>query len=251
MNKAWATRQFALHWRTILAEHATHVEGLAHHFVSMEQQKEAGMVGMWIFLLTEVMFFGGLFLAYTIYRTTYPQGFLYGSHLLNVPLGGTNTVVLIVSSLTMAMAVYSSQKGDRKKLVGFLTITLILGLVFLVIKYFEYRAKIDTHLFPAAQLYNPVTPQVDPHHGVPENLRQEVQVFLWIYFLMTGLHALHMIVGAGILITLIVLSQKGRFTKTYNSPVEISGLYWHFVDIVWIFLFPLLYLTGFHVGGGH
>src|SRR5262249_40599975 len=103
-----------------LAEHATHVEGLAHHFVSMEQQKEAGMVGMWLFLLTEVMFFGGLFLAYTIYRTIYPEGFLYGSHLLNVPLGGTNTVVLIVSSLTMAMAVYYSQKGERKKLIAFL-----------------------------------------------------------------------------------------------------------------------------------
>jgi len=232
-----------------LAEHATHIEGLAHHFVSMEQQKEAGMVGMWIFLLTEIMFFGGLFLAYTIYRTTYPEGFLYGSHLLNVPLGGTNTVVLIVSSLTMAMAVYSSQKGDRKKLLGFLVLTLILGLTFLVIKYFEYSTKIHDHLFPAASLYNP---SATGPHGVPEGLRQPVQVFLWIYFMMTGLHALHMIVGAGILITLIILAQKGRFNKTYNSPVEISGLYWHFVDIVWIFLFPLLYLTGFHLSvGGH
>jgi cytochrome c oxidase subunit 3 len=231
-----------------LAEHATHVEGLAHHFVSMEQQKEAGMVGMWLFLLTEVMFFGGLFLAYTIYRTIYPEGFLQGSHLLDVKLGATNTVVLIVSSLTMAMAVYYSQKGDRKKLVIFLALTLVLGLAFLVVKYFEYRAKIDTNLFPAAQTYNPVTPQVDPKHGVPQGLRQEVQVFLWIYFLMTGLHALHMIVGAGILTTLIVMARKGRFSKSYNSPVEISGLYWHFVDIVWIFLFPLLYLTGAHVG---
>jgi len=237
-----------------LAEHATHIEGLAHHFVSMEQQKEAGMVGMWIFLLTEIMFFGGLFLAYTIYRTTYPEGFLYGSHLLNVPLGGTNTVVLIVSSLTMAMAVYSSQKGDRKKLLGFLVLTLILGLTFLVIKYFEYSTKIHDHLFPAVGWYNPVTPEMDPtsHHAIPSNLQQPVRVFLWIYFMMTGLHALHMIVGAGILITLIILAQKGRFTKTYNSPVEISGLYWHFVDIVWIFLFPLLYLTGFHLSvGGH
>jgi len=232
-----------------LAEHATHIEGLAHHFVSMEQQKEAGMVGMWIFLLTEVMFFGGLFLAYTIYRTIYPNGFLYGSHLLNVKLGATNTVVLIVSSLTMAMAVYYSQKGERKKLVGFLTITLVLGLVFLVIKYFEYKVKIETHLFPAVGLYHP-EPTGD--HGVPLNLQQPVRVFLWIYFLMTGLHALHMIVGAGILTTLIIMAKKGRFTKNYNSPVEISGLYWHFVDIVWIFLFPLLYLTGAHLGaGGH
>jgi cytochrome c oxidase subunit 3 len=231
-----------------LAEHATHVEGLAHHFVSMEQQKEAGMVGMWIFLLTEVMFFGGLFLAYTIFRTTYPNGFLQGSHLLDVKLGATNTVVLIVSSLTMAMAVYYSQKGERKKLVIFLALTLALGLAFLVVKYFEYKVKIDTNLFPAAQLYNPATPEQDSAHGVPVKYRTEVQAFLWIYFLMTGLHALHMIVGAGILTTLIVMARKGRFTKDYNSPVEISGLYWHFVDIVWIFLFPLLYLTGAHLG---
>ncbi len=203
------------------------------------------MVGMWLFLLTEVMFFGGLFLAYTIYRTIYPQGFLYGSHLLNVPLGGTNTVVLIVSSLTMAMAVYYSQKGDRKKLIGLLTVTLLLGLAFLVIKYFEYSSKINDHLFPAVGFYAPVT---DGPHGVPLELQPQVRVFLWIYFLMTGLHAVHMIVGAGILITLILMAWKGKFTKNYNSPVEISGLYWHFVDIVWIFLFPLLYLTGFHVG---
>lgn len=214
----------------------------------MEQQKEAGMIGMWVFLLTEVMFFGGLFLAYTIYRTIYPDGFLYGSHLLNVPLGGTNTVVLIVSSLTMAMAVYYSQKGERMKLVVFLAITLVLGLAFLVIKYFEYKSKIDTNLFPAVGWYTPAT---SGDHSVPLNLQLQVRVFLWIYFLMTGLHALHMIVGAGILITLIILAWKGKFTRNYNSPVEISGLYWHFVDIVWIFLFPLLYLTGFHVGGGH
>jgi cytochrome c oxidase subunit 3 len=232
-----------------LADHATHVEGLAHHFVSMDQQKEAGMIGMWIFLLTEIMFFGGLFLAYTIYRTTYPDGFLHGSHLLNVPLGGTNTVVLIVSSLTMAMAVYYSQLGERKKLVLFLVLTLILGLVFLVIKYFEYKAKIVDNLFPAMGFYNPAATGA---HGVPLELQQQVRVFLWIYFIMTGLHALHMIVGAGILSTLIVMAQRGKFTKVYNSPVEISGLYWHFVDIVWIFLFPLLYLTGFHyTPGGH
>jgi cytochrome c oxidase subunit 3 len=228
--------------------HPAHVPGLAHHFVSMEQQNEAGTIGMWIFLLTEIMFFGGLFLAYTVYRTTYPEGFLFGSHLLNVPLGGTNTVVLIVSSLTMAMAVYYSQLGNRKRLIFFLTLTLLLGLVFLVIKYFEYSSKINDHLFPAMGLYNPST--TGPH-GVPLELQQPVRVFLWIYFLMTGLHAVHMIVGAGILITLIILAWRGKFSREYNAPIEISGLYWHFVDIVWIFLFPLLYLTGFHVGSGH
>src|SRR5262249_29527160 len=173
----------------------------------MEQQKEAGMVGMWLFLLTEIMFFGGLFLAYTIYRTTYPEGFEHGSHLLNVPLGATNTVVLIVSSLTMALAVYFSQKGEQKKVILFLFLTLALGLTFLVIKYFEYRAKIDAHLFPAWWTYHPATPDVDPHHGVELNLQTPVRVFLWIYFLMTGLHALHMIVGAGILITLIIMTK--------------------------------------------
>ena len=120
-----------------------------------------------------------------------------------------------------------------------------MGLAFLVIKYFEYASKIKDHLFPAVGFYAPVT---TGDHGVPLELQQPVRVFLWIYFMMTGLHALHMIVGAGILITLILMARKGKFTKNYNSPVEISGLYWHFVDIVWIFLFPLLYLTGFHFG---
>jgi cytochrome c oxidase subunit 3 len=228
--------------------HTAHVPGLAHHFVSMEQQKEAGPIGMWLFLLTEIMFFGGLFLAYTVYRAAYPEGFSHGSHLLNVPLGGTNTVVLILSSLTMAMAVYYSQLGNRKRLVFFLTVTLLLGLVFLVIKYFEYKSKIDDHLFPAMGLYNPST---TGDHAIPLHLQQPVRVFLWIYFMMTGLHALHMIVGVGILSTLIIMSLRGRFTKDYNSPIEISGLYWHFVDIVWIFLFPLLYLTGYHLSVGH
>ena len=232
-----------------MSEHAQHVPGLQHHFVTMEQQKEAGFIGMWVFLLTEIMFFGGLFLAYMVFRATYPEGFLFGSHLLNVPLGGTNTVVLIVSSLTMAMAVHSSQTGDRKKLIFYLVITLILGLAFLGIKYVEYSTKIHDHLFPAFSTYNPVT--TGPH-GIPLDLQQPVRIFLWIYFLMTGLHAVHMIVGAGILITLIIMAWRNKFNTVYNSPVEISGLYWHFVDIVWIFLFPLLYLTGFHVvTGGH
>jgi cytochrome c oxidase subunit 3 len=214
----------------------------------MEQQKEAGTVGMWLFLVTEIMFFGGLFLAYSIFRTTYPQGFVQGSHLLDVNLGGLNTVVLIVSSLTMAMAVYYSQKGDKQKLVMFLVLTLILGCTFLVVKYFEYKEKFDNHLFPAATMYAPPT---EGDHAVPLEYQQPVRVFLWIYFMMTGLHALHMIIGAGMLITLIIMAMQGKFDERYNSPIEISGLYWHFVDIVWIFLFPLLYLTGAHLGAGH
>ncbi len=209
----------------------------------MEQQREAGTIGMWIFLLTELMFFGGMFLVYAIFRTTYPAGFEQGSHLLSVKLGGLNTVVLIVSSVTMAMAVYYSQIGEKKKLVGALSITLVLGLAFLVVKYFEYREKFEHHLFPAMGFYAP-----DASH-LATQYHQQVRVFLWIYFAMTGLHALHMIIGAGMLLVLILMAQKGRFTTSYNSPVEICGLYWHFVDIVWIFLFPLLYLTGYHLTG--
>ena len=227
-----------------MAEQVHHVPGLAHHFATMEQQKEAGMIGMWLFLLTEIMFFGGLFLAYTIYRTASPEGFSFGSSLLNVKLGGTNTVVLIVSSLTMAMAVHHSQLGNKKKIVQYLVLTLILGTVFLVIKYFEYSEKIHHGLFPAVALY---FPSPDGDHAVPAEIKTPVQKFLWIYFLMTGLHAFHMIVGIGIMTALIVMTYRGKFTKEYNSPVEISGLYWHFVDIVWIFLFPLLYLTGAHL----
>ena len=226
-----------------MAESHASEYGLAHHFSSMEQQREAGTIGMWIFLLTELMFFGGMFLVYAIFRTTYPSGFEQGSHLLSVPLGGLNTVVLIVSSVTMAMAVYSSQVGDRRKLVAYLGVTLILGLAFLVVKYFEYREKFEHHLFPAMGFYAP-----DPSH-LAVQYHQPVRVFLWIYFAMTGLHALHMIIGAGMLLVLMWMAQTGRFTKSYNSPVEICGLYWHFVDIVWIFLFPLLYLTGFHLTG--
>ncbi|MCI0664215.1 MAG: cytochrome c oxidase subunit 3 family protein [Acidobacteria bacterium] len=227
-----------------MAEQVHHVPGLAHHFATMEQQKEAGLIGMWLFLLTEIMFFGGLFLAYTIYRTADPSGFTYGSSLLDVTLGGTNTVVLIVSSLTMAMAVHHSQLGNKKRLIQYLVLTLILGTVFLVIKYFEYTEKINHDLFPAAALYDPAS---SGDHSVPPGLRTPVQTFLWIYFLMTGLHAFHMIVGIGIMTVLIVMAYRGKFSKEYNSPVEISGLYWHFVDIVWIFLFPLLYLTGAHL----
>ena len=217
----------------------------------MEQQKEAGNIGMWVFLVTELMFFGGLFLVYTIFRSTYPEGFEYGSFLLNVPLGLTNTIVLILSSLTMAMAVHSAQLGKQGWLQIYLAVTLLLCLVFLGIKSVEYTAKIHDNLFPALTTYQPETRETNPAHGVPAHLKSEVRTFLWIYFLMTGLHAFHMIVGAGMLVVLIWMARKGRFNQHYNSPIEIGGLYWHFVDIVWIFLFPLLYLSGYHLGSGH
>ena len=227
---------------------ATHVEkhgahsALAHHFDNMEQQREAGNIGMWVFLVQEIMFFGGLFLAYIIYRTKFPEAFAAASNHLNITLGGINTVVLIVSSLTMALAVYYAQTGKRRPQVGFLVATLLLGTTFLVIKAFEYADKFRDNLFPGASFQ--WAGHEDPN---------QVQMFYWIYFAMTGLHALHMVIGIGILLYLIFFAWKGRYTPEYHSPVEISGLYWHFVDIVWIFLFPLLYLLGRHLeaGGGH
>jgi len=218
-----------------------HHPALKHHFENMEQQKEAGTLGMWVFLLTEIMFFGGLFLAYVIFRTKYFDGFVVGSHELDVTLGGINTVVLILSSLTMALAVYYSQTGNRRLLIFFLFVTLVLGLVFLGIKAEEYSHKFEHHLFPGPGF------QWSGEPGVGD----QVRLFLWIYFAMTGLHALHMIIGAVMLLFLIYFAWRGKYSPEYHAPVELGGLYWHFVDIVWIFLFPLLYLTGYHLAAGH
>jgi len=210
--------------------------GLAHHFDNLEQQREAGTLGMWAFLITEIMFFGGLFLAYVLYRSKYPDAFAIASAHLNWKLGAFNTVVLICSSLTMALAVYYAQVGNRRLLMLFLVFTILLGVVFLVVKGIEYHEKYVTHHIPGAWFRW-------TEHGPP----QQVQMFFWIYFAMTGLHALHMIIGIAIMAVILMMARRGRFTSEYHSPVEISGLYWHFVDIVWIFLFPLLYLLGAHL----
>ncbi|MCA1850361.1 MAG: cytochrome c oxidase subunit 3 family protein [Acidobacteria bacterium] len=219
--------------------HGAH-PALAHHFDNMEQQREAGSIGMWVFLVQEIMFFGGLFLAYAIFRAKFPLEFAAASNHLDWVLGGVNTVVLIVSSLTMALAVYYAQTGVRRAQVGFLVLTMLLGATFLVIKAFEYAEKFRDNLFPG--------PGFEWHEAGDPN---RVQIFYWIYFAMTGLHALHMVVGIAIIAWLIFNAWRGRYSPEYHSPVEVSGLYWHFVDIVWIFLFPLLYLLGRHVGGGH
>jgi cytochrome c oxidase subunit 3 len=202
----------------------------------MAQQKEAASLGMWVFLVTEILFFGGLFLAYTIYRWQYARAFAHASQHMDVTLGTVNTAVLIFSSLTMAMAVHSAATGRRKLLIGFLVATMILGAAFLGIKAVEYTDHIHHHLFPGPGF----------HYPVPGDAKA-AELFFSLYFAMTGLHALHMIVGLGILTTLLLMARRGRFTPEYNTPVEVSGLYWHFVDIVWIFLFPLLYLIGRHL----
>jgi cytochrome c oxidase subunit 3 len=200
----------------------------------MGQQHTADSLGMWVFLLTEVMFFGGLFLGYTVYRSAYPQAFAEASHHLDIWLGSTNTAVLIASSLSMALAVHSAQTNERRGLIRFLLLTILLGLVFLGIKGTEYLHKFGEHLIPGANfVYS------GPH-------AHQVQLFFSFYFGMTGLHAFHMIIGLGLLAALIWQARRGRFSADYYVPVELIGLYWHFVDIVWIFLFPLLYLLGRH-----
>ena len=232
---------------------------LQHHFENMEQQREAGTLGMWVFLVTEIMFFGGMFLAYTLYRSKFPADFASASNHLDITLGAVNTGVLIVSSFTMAMAVYFTQTGKRQSQILCLVMTLVLGLTFLGIKGVEYYSKYEDALVPGRLIpsrpFNPVVAQEgdhDPHklHLLPRATVPHVEMFYWIYFAMTGMHALHMIIGAGLLTFLIVFSVKGRFDPEYHSPVEVIGLYWHFVDIVWIFLFPLLYLLGRHLEHG-
>jgi cytochrome c oxidase subunit 3 len=209
---------------------------LQHHFYSMEQQLEASILGMWVFLVTEIMFFGGMFMIYILYRVLYPEGWVLGSNHLNVALGALNTGVLICSSLTMALAVRSAQVGSRMGQVVNLILTIIFGSVFLIVKYFEYAEKFEHHLVPG------------PNFDMTLPLANQQQLFFSIYFMMTGIHALHMVVGIGLMLVVLAMAARGRFSARYYTPVEVSGLYWHFVDIVWIFLFPLLYLLGAHMG---
>ena len=238
-------------------EHEASHPALQHHFENMEQQREAGALGMWVFLVTELMFFGGMFLAYTLYRTKFPADFASASNHLDLTLGAVNTVVLILSSLTMALAVYSSQVGKQRNLIVCLVITIVLGLTFLGIKAVEYRDKYEDSLIPGRLIpgrpYNPAVQEhgtpYDKHklHLLPGATVKHVEMFYWIYFAMTGMHALHMIIGVGLLSVILFFSWRGRYGPEYHNPVEISGLYWHFVDIVWILLFPLLYLLGRHL----
>jgi cytochrome c oxidase subunit 3 len=212
-----------------------HHPALQHHFDSLEQQQDASTLGMWIFLATEVMFFGGLFMAYTLYRYWYPDGWAAASHHLNVALGAFNTAVLLGSSLTMALAVRAAQLGRRGGQVVFLLLTIVLGLAFLGVKVIEYADKFEHHLVPGPDFLFQ-----DPRYA------RAAQIFFSLYFAMTGMHALHMIIGVGLLSWLTVNALNRRYTAEWNTPVELVGLYWHFVDIVWIFLFPMLYLVGHH-----
>jgi cytochrome c oxidase subunit 3 len=207
-------------------------ELVAEHFETAEQQRSAATLGMWIFLATEVLFFGGLFAAYTVYRWMFPEVFHHASHHLDIMLGGLNTAILLTSSFTMAMAIWALRARGRKLSAKLLLTTAGLAIAFLVIKGFEYHHKFVEHLVPGSSFQYE---GVDPGHA---------EIFFWLYFTMTGLHALHVLVGIGILSTLAALVWIGRISPERYIPVENSGLYWHFVDIVWVFLFPLLYLAG-------
>jgi len=208
-----------------------HSTALAHQFDDIEQQHDSASLGMWIFLSTEIMFFGGMFLGYALYRGKYAPAYAQASRHLDVLLGGINTGVLLCSSLTMALAVHAAQLGGRRTVVLFLIATIALGAVFLGIKAYEYYEKFEEHLIPGHDF------QFEGPNAT------HAQLFFSFYFALTGMHALHMIIGIGMMLIMILLTMRKKFSAEYYFPIEMAGLYWHFVDIVWVFLFPLLYLV--------
>ncbi len=297
-----------------------HAPGLQHQFEDMKQQEESVSIGMWMFLVQEIMFFGGLFTAYLVFRSRFPLAFAEASNHLNAFWGGLNTLVLIVSSLTMALAVFYAQRGNRNMQVIMIVLTMLFGTVFLGVKVVEYTDKYNSGLVPVTGWNKKIKESDLQKAGVTEKkeaafviplietkaeaaagmtyekkanpkgefqwnygthvvdyglkkeketgqpylteservgyftngvfdankYRDRIRIFYYIYFVMTGLHALHMIVGLGLMTWLLVMAWRNTYSSEYYAPVEMSGLYWHFVDIVWIFLFPLLYLLGRH-----
>ncbi len=235
---------------------------LAHHFDSPAQQFESGKLGMWIFLVTEILLFGGLFCAYAVYRANRPEVFADGHHFLHTNLGATNTVILIFSSLTMAWAVRSAQCDHRRGLILCLVLTLACGFGFLSVKYVEYSEKMQHGLIPNRLYFERMEPKIEfapDEHYLRQELSQHlghlaqpsgsldgrvkrVRTFFAIYFCMTALHAVHVIAGLGVITWLLIRSIKGHFGSDYFGPVDFVGLYWHLVDLIWIYLFPLLYL---------
>jgi cytochrome c oxidase subunit 3 len=221
---------------------------LQHHFQNIAQQTEATTMGMWLFLAQEVMFFGGMFCCYAVYRYLYPHVWELGSSHLPVMPGMVNTIILLLSSFSMAMGVYFTQVGNKKRLIQCLCITLVLGIAFVAIKWvFEYTPKFEGGVIPG-KLWNPHGHYADL--AAPD-VTGPAQLFFYLYFLMTGMHAFHMIIGFAILLVLIYGACKDWFGADRYTPIEYFGLYWHFVDIVWVFLFPLWYLVGNPFGAGH
>ncbi|MCP5499188.1 MAG: cytochrome c oxidase subunit 3 family protein [Leptospiraceae bacterium] len=256
----------------------------AHHFQSAEHQYSSSKQGIWLFMVTEILMFGGLFVAYLIYHSLYPEIFHHASQLLNVKMGAVNTVVLITSSLTMALSIYFLQINDTKKAAASLAITFACAMTFMVVKYFEYSHKIHMGTVPGNYAYildkngERVKPKVEAlveqsagmtNRELEEKLhmnRTELDhykaliklqtfngeestgknwpLFFGFYFVMTGLHGIHVLMGAGLIFWLLLRTIRGDFSSAYYTPVEGVGLFWHIVDLIWIYLFPLLYLVG-------
>ncbi len=209
--------------------HPAHLE---HHFYDAKQQRESAKMGMWLFLLTEILLFGGLFCAYAIYRAWHPDMFYNAHKHLDIVMGAINTIVLITSSVTMALSIRAMQLNNKRQTIILLIATLLLAGIFLIIKYFEY-----SHKFHLGQLPG----KYYTFEGVEGN---NPHIFFSIYFMMTGLHGIHVLAGMGVIGWILRRTVKGHFSAEYYTPIELTGLYWHLVDLIWIFLFPLLYLIG-------
>ncbi len=214
--------------------HDDHPPYLAHHFHDMGQQNAANKFGMWLFLVQEVLFFGGLFMAYIAFRFMYPETWLAAAEELDKTMGGINTVVLLTSSLTMALAVRGAQTNDQKALKRNLLLTIVGAFGFLAIKYLEYSHKLHVGLLPGPNFHFP---------GLEQSVDMAPQIFFGIYFMMTGVHGLHVVIGIGVIAWIYLRARRGDFSPENYAAVENVGLYWHLVDLIWIFLFPLLYLV--------
>lgn len=245
---------------------ASHTPGLAHHFDTPAQQKDAVTLGMWAFLATEIMLFGGIFLAYIVFRWAYPEIWATAATHLNTPLATLNTVVLLVSSLTVALGVSAAEEGKRGRAVVLLLVTIALGFGFLGIKFTEYGEKFAHcsdgtgheclvpgrgFIFPAEEMAAGVGADAKSEGAEHSNaletsqggLKSPHQIFFFLYFVATGLHAIHMVIGITLMSILTFLTWRGTFSPGYFTPVEMGGLYWHLIDIIWVFLFPLFYLV--------
>lgn len=248
-----------------------HNPALQHHFDTPGQQKEAATLGMWAFLVTEIMLFGGIFMAYTVYRWAYHEIWSAAAAHLNTPLATINTVVLLVSSLTVALAVHAAEVGNRRQLVRLLLLTMLLGVTFLGIKFTEYGEKFahcagyvnpiawatggerlseaeclvpgKNFLFPVEVASEGESVTTEAAVAAQPGMKSPHQLFYFLYFCATGLHAIHMLIGLAVVGTITWMARRGRFSPEYSTPVEIGGLYWHLIDIIWVFLFPLFYLV--------
>lgn len=205
----------------------------AHHFNSAEHEFDTSKFGVWLFLCTEILMFGGLFVGYAIFHNVHPEIFVEGSKFLDWRMGALNTVVLLISSFTMAMGIHFCQTNQKNKAVLNLTITLVCGLIFMVVKYIEYSHKIHVGLLPG-NLFS--------YQGITSGAN--LPIYFSFYFCMTGLHGIHVLVGMGLILWVLLRARKGEFSSEYYTPVEGVGLFWHLIDLIWIYLFPLLYLVG-------